>query len=214
MLIDVPSSFYSQSTFRHCFRNGWIPAYKGISCLSRSIWRSYCCTANCCYRLNFTSAISIKGQGVQLIPLCLYSHISCWHKGWNLLIPTNEDTTILCRIRRLRDCSIIILSYWIYRTAAISVEGYGILVYLPLSLNSKAPCRHRSWYLLIPTNEGVADLSWISRSGNRRAIFLTYWCDCRTIVSIEGNGIFTNFPQCLNSHIFCWHKGRNFFIPA
>ena len=210
VLIDSPLSLEVHVLCRHGFRNLVVPTGEGITCLGWSCRRINLCTivlGDCGY---FTTTISIEGEGVLVdSPQRLEVLVLCRDGLRNLTIPTSEGIARLGWSGRSFKLSIEILGDNRCLCTIVRIEGKGVLIDCPLSLEAHILSRNGLWDCRNPTGEGVTRLGWSSRSSNCRIIILRYTSHLRTAIRIKGERIFVDGKCTINRHVTRWHGSRN-----
>ena len=127
----------------------------------------------------------------------------------NLAIPTCEGVTNLGWSGRSLELGSIILGDNGCLSTIVRIEGKGVLIDGPLSLEAHILCRNGLWDCRYPTGEGVTWFGWSSRSSNCRIIILRYTSHLRTAIRIKGERIFVDGKCTINRHVTRWHGSRN-----
>ena len=147
-------------------------------------------------------------------PLCSESHILCRDCLWNVHIPTGEGIAFSSRISRSIKLSSIILGNHRCLCTIVRIEGKGILIDGPLSLETHILCRNGLWDCRYPTGEGITCLGWCSRCLNLCTVILGDCGYITTTISIEGEGVLVDSPQRLEVLVLSRDGLRNLTIPT
>ena len=210
VLIDGPLSLEAHILCRNGLWDCRNPTSEGVTWLGWCSRRLNLCTivlGDCGY---ITTTISIEGEGVLVdSPQRLEALVLCRDGLRNLTIPTSEGIARLGWSGRRIKLSTEVLSYHRYLCTIVGVEGKGILIDGPLSLEAHVFCRNGLWDCRNPTSEGVTRLGWSSRSNNCRIIILRYTSHLRTAIRIKGERIFVDGKCTINRHVTRWHGSRN-----
>ena len=210
VLIDSPLSLEAHVLSRNGLWDCRNPTSEGVTWFG---WSSRClnlCTVilgDCGY---ITTTISIEGEGVLVdSPQRLEALVLSRDGLRNLAIPTSEGIARLGWSGRSFKLSIEILGDNRYLCTIVRIEGKGVLIDSPLSLEAHVLGRNRLWDCRNPTSEGVTRLGWSSRSSNCRIIILRYTSHLRTAIRIKGERIFVDGKCTINRHVTRWHGSRN-----
>ena len=210
VLIDGPLSLEAHVLCRNGLWDCWNPTSEGVTCLGWSSRSLNLCTivlGDCGY---FTTTISIEGEGVLVdSPQRLEALVLSRDGLRNLAIPTCEGVTNLGWSGRSLELGSIILGDNGCLSTIVGVEGKGVLIDGPLSLEAHILSRNGLWDCRNPTSEGVTRLGWSSRSSNCRIIILRYTSHFRTAIRIKGERIFVDGKCTINRHVTRWHGSRN-----
>ena len=210
ILIDSPLSLEAHILCRNGLWDCRNPTGEGITRLgwcSRSLNLCTIVLGDCS---NLTTTISIEGEGVLVdSPQCLEALVLGRDGLRNLTIPTSEGITRLGWSGRSFKLCIEILGNHHCLCTIVGIEGKGILIDCPLSLEAHVFCRNRLWDCRNPTGESVTRLGWSSRSSNCRIIILRYTSHLRTTIRIKGERIFVDGKCTINRHVTRWHGSRN-----
>ena len=210
ILIDGPLSLEVHVFCRNGFWDCRYPTGEGVTRLgwcSRSLNLCTIVLGDCGY---ITTTISIEGEGVLVDgPQRLETLVLSRDGLRNLAIPTCEGVTNLGWSGRSIKLSSIILGNLYILCAIVGIEGKGILIDSPLSLEAHILCRNGLWDCRYPTGEGVTWFGWSSRSSNCRIIILRYTSHLRTAIRIKGERIFVDGKCTINRHVTRWHGSRN-----
>ena len=215
VLIDGPLSLKAHVLCRNRLWDCRNPTSEGVTRLG---WSSRCfnlCTivlGDCGY---FTTTISIEGEGVLVDGPQRLEALVLGRDGFrNLAIPTSEGIARLGWSGRSFKLSIEVLGNHSCLCAIVSIEGKGVLIDSPLSLEAHILSRNRLWDCRNPTGEGVTRLGWCSRRLNLCTIVLGDCSYITTTISIEGEGVLVDGPQCLEALVLSRDGLRNFTIPT
>ena len=210
VLIDSPLSLEAHVFCRNGLWDCRYPTSEGVTSLGWCSRNLNLCTVilgDCGY---ITTTISIEGEGVLVdCPQRLEALVLSRDGLRNLAIPTSEGVARLGWSGRRIKLSTKVLSNHRCLCAIIGIEGEGILIDGPLSLETHVLCRNGLWDCRNPTSEGVTCLGWSSRSSNCRIIILRYTSHLRTAIRIKGERIFVDGKCTINRHVTRWHGSRN-----
>ena len=132
----------------------------------------------------------------------------------NLTIPTSEGIARLGWSGRSFKLSTEVLSNHRCLCTIVRIEGKGILIDGPLSLEAHVLSRNGLWDCRNPTSEGITRLSWSSRRLNLCTIVLGDCGYITTTISIEGEGVLVDSPQRLKALVLSRDGLRNLTIPT
>ena len=210
VLIDSPLSLEAHILSRNGLWDCRNPTSEGVTRLGWSSRRLNLCTivlGDCGY---ITTTISIEGEGVLVDgPQRLKALVLSRDGLRNFTIPTSEGITRLGWSGRSFKLCIEILGDNRCLCAIVGIEGKGILIDSPLSLEAHVLSRNSLWDCRNPTGEGITRLGWSSRSSNCRIIILRYTSHLRTAIRIKGERIFVDGKCTINRHVTRWHGSRN-----
>ena len=210
VLIDSPLSLEVHVFCRNGLWNCRYPTGEGVTRLSWSSRRLNLSTivlGDCGY---ITTTISIEGEGVLVDgPQRLEALVLSRDGLRNLTIPTSEGIARLGWSGRSFKLSTEVLSNHRCLCTIVRIEGKGVLIDSPLSLEAHILSRNGLWDCRYPTGEGVTRLGWSSRSSNCRIIILRYTSHLRTAIRIKGERIFVDGKCTINRHVTRWHGSRN-----
>ena len=210
VLIDGPLSLETHVLCRNGLWDCRNPTSEGVTWLGWCSRRLNLCTVilgDCGY---ITTTISIESEGVLVdSPQRLEALVLSRDGLRNLTIPTSEGVARLGWSGRSFKLSIKILSNHRCLCTIVRIEGKGILIDSPLSLEAHILSRNGLWDCRNPTGEGVTRLGWSSRSSNCRIIILRYTSHLRTAIRIKGERIFVDGKCTINRHVTRWHGSRN-----
>ena len=210
ILIDGPLSLEVHVFCRNGFWDCRYPTGEGVTRLgwcSRSLNLCTIVLGDCGY---ITTTISIEGEGVLVDgPQRLETLVLSRDGLRNLAIPTCEGVTNLGWSGRSLELGSIILGDNGCLSTIVRIEGKGVLIDGPLSLEAHILCRNGLWDCRYPTGEGVTWFGWSSRSSNCRIIILRYTSHLRTAIRIKGERIFVDGKCTINRHVTRWHGSRN-----
>ena len=209
ILIDSPLSLEAHVFCRNGLWDCRNPTSEGVTRLGWSSRRLNLCTivlGDCGY---FTTTISIEGEGVLVdCPQRLEALVLGRDGLRNLTIPTSEGIARLGWSGRSFKLSTEVLSNHRCLCAIVGIEGKGVLIDGPLSLEAHVLSRNGLWDCRNPTGEGITRLGWSSRSSNCRIIILRYTSHLRTAIRIKGERIFVDGKCTINRHVTRWHGSR------
>ena len=209
-MIDGPLSLKAHVLCRNSLWDCRNPTGEGVTRLSWSSRSLNLCTivlGDCSY---ITTAVSIEGEGVLVDgPQRLEALVLSRDGLRNLTIPTSEGIARLGWSGRSFKLSIEILSNHRCLCTIVRIEGKGVLIDGPLSLEAHILSRNGLWDCRNPTGEGVTRLGWSSRNSNCRIIILRYTSHLRTAIRIKGERIFVDGKCTINRHVTRWHGSRN-----
>ena len=215
ILIDSPLSLEAHVLCRNGLWDCWNPTREGVTWLGWSSRRLNLCTivlGDCCY---ITTTISIEGEGVLVNgPQRLEALVLCRDGFRNLAIPTSEGVARLGWSGRRIKLSTKVLSNHRCLCAIVGIEGEGVLIDSPLSLEAHVLCRNGLWDCRNPTSEGVTWFGWSSRCLNLCTVILGDCGYITTTISIEGEGVLVDSPQRLEALVLCRDGLRNLAIPT
>ena len=160
------------------------------------------------------SIINHQCYGVLIYsPLRLYGNVLRGHCRGNCLIPTDEGMAFLGRVCGCGHRRVVVLPYSRNFSAAVRIERYGVLFYVPLRLYGHVLRGHGCGDGLAPANKFIACLGRGCGCGHRRVVFLRYWRDIIAAVRIERYGVPVYSPQRLYGHVLRGHGCGDFLIP-
>ena len=215
VLIDGPLSLEAHILSRNRLWDCRNPTSKGVTWLGWSSRRLNLCTIVLGDCSNLTTTVSIEGEGVLVdCPQRLEALVLCRDGFRNLAIPTSEGIARLSWSGRSFKLCIEVLGNHSCLCAIVSIEGKGVLIDSPLSLEAHVLSRNSLWDCRNPTGEGVTRLGWSSRSLNLCTIVLGDCCDLTTTICIEGEGVLVDGPQRLETLVLSRDGLRNLTIPT
>ena len=164
---------------------------------------------------DFVAACSVEGDSVRInLPLRRDGHVFSRHGRGNCLVPADEGVALPCRIRRSGNCRAVVLRDRGNFTAACSVEGDGVLIYLPLRRDGHIIGRHCRGNFLVPAEEGIALSCRVGGCGDCRAVVLRDRCNGTATCGVKGDRVRIDLPLRRDGHVFRRHGRGNFLIPA